>query len=42
MTRPTNRDEEERRRLMDREEGRTIAIESVEKGMENVLQIPNR
>nr|KJB61062.1 hypothetical protein B456_009G338300 [Gossypium raimondii] len=42
MTRPTNRDEEERRRLMGREEGRTIAIKSVEKGMENVLRIPNR
>ncbi|KAK8299782.1 hypothetical protein V6Z11_D05G340800 [Gossypium hirsutum] len=42
MTRPTNRDEEERRRLMGREEGRIIAIESVENGMENVLRIPNR
>ncbi|TYG70972.1 hypothetical protein ES288_D05G357300v1 [Gossypium darwinii] len=42
MTRPRNRDEEERRRLMGREEGRIIAIESVENGMENVLWIPNR
>ncbi|MBA0810271.1 hypothetical protein Gohar_002278 [Gossypium harknessii] len=41
MTRPMNRDKEEQQRLMDREEGRTTAIESVEKGMENVLQIPN-